>query len=53
MTRLLRFLTLCVPLVACGADGPSRDSETRIEPSATEPGVTFSGYARVGVTRRF
>lgn len=53
MTRLLMLLTLCGPLAACGADGPSEDSATRTEPSATEAGVSVSGYARVGVVRRF
>lgn len=53
MTRLLLLLSVCVPLAACGADGKSRDSATRTEPSATEPGVSVSGYARVGVIRKF
>jgi hypothetical protein len=53
MTRLLLLLTLSVPLAACGADGRIGDSATRTEPSATEPGVNISGYARVGVARTF
>ena len=52
MTRILRLM-LCVPLLACGADGPSGDSATRTEPSATEPGIAVSGYARVGVRHTF
>ena len=53
MTRLLRLLMLCAPLAACGADGKTGDSATRTEPSATEPGVKISGYARVGVVKTF
>lgn len=53
MTRLPIVLLCCALLAACGADGPSGDSATRTEPSATEPGVTISGYARFGVKRTF
>ena len=50
MTRLPVLLIFCA-LVACGADGKSgADSATRTEPSATEPGISLSGYARIGVS---
>lgn len=53
MTRCLLLLVLCAPLAACGVDGKTGDSATRTEPSATEPGINVSGYARVGIARRF
>ncbi len=53
MTRLPSLLIACALLAGCGADGPSGDSATRTEPSATEPGIAISGYARVGVVRQF
>lgn len=46
-------LIACVLMAACVSDGPSGDSATRTEPSATEPGVTVSGYARFGVVKKF
>lgn len=52
----LIVLALCA-LAACGPpnpdDDPSGTPHTRQMPSNTEPGVHISGYANVGVVKRF
>lgn len=52
----LIVLALCA-LAACGPpnpdDDPSGTPHIRQMPSNTEPGVHISGYANVGVVKRF
>ena len=56
MTRAILFMCLAA-LAACGAPNPDDDpagrADTRQVPTNTTPGVHVSGYANVGVTRRF
>jgi predicted small lipoprotein YifL len=53
MSRAIAIVML-LTLAACGADGePKPPQHQRQQPSATEPGVSVSGYAEFGVVKNF
>lgn len=55
--RVAAVLFVLAACAACGTPNPDDDpagrADTRQIPTTTEPGIHLSGYANIGVTRRF
>jgi hypothetical protein len=55
--RAAALIAALVALVGCGPPNPQEDpatrTHTRQEPSNLTPGISISGYANIGVKKRF